>query len=73
MIDIFDLDLLRTLHGTDHLASGAEYCGINAPLTAAIVTDIRRSGEVVAAVVVKGIGFVRAMRHNYERAATVIA
>jgi hypothetical protein len=28
---------------------------------------IRRGGEVVAAVVVRGIGFVRAMRHNYER------
>jgi len=41
-------------------------------MTAAIVTVIiRRSGEVVAAVVVKGIGAVRAMRHNYERAAVI--
>src|SRR5262249_61765920 len=38
-----------------------------------IVLLNERGGEVVAVVGVKGIGFVRAMRHNYERVAAVIA
>jgi hypothetical protein len=42
-------------------------------MAANVTVIIRRGGEVVAAVVVKGIGFVRAMRRNCERAATVIA
>src|SRR5215471_20262264 len=40
-------------------------------LHAIVAVKIRRGGEVVAALVVRGIGFVRAMRHNY--ATTVIA